>query len=211
MELTLPPTLTPDSVGALLRAVHDAETSVTLVGGCAGLDLEALSRGDLEAPAATLTAMSVLLERLVHGPQLVFAHLTEDVSGGGMLVAAADFVVADASVRFALPELVMGLAPSTVLPVVERRIGPARARRLAVGPAIDAATALDWGLIDSLDLDDLRRVQKRSRRFCPNAVAALRAPRPALPHTATIALLPGAVARVRRFLDGDVPWDAPCE
>ena len=210
MELKLPSTLTVEAVRELRRAVTVADEAITLVGGCAGLDLEALGRGDLEAATATLTEMAALLTQLVQGPQVVFAHVTADVSGGGLLVAAADFVVADPGVRFDLPELVLGLAPSTVLPVVERRIGPARARRLAIGPAIDAETALDWGLVDSLDAEALSVMKKRSRRFCPRAVAALRGPRPEVPHTSTLALLPSAVDRVRRFLDGDAPWEDPC-
>ena len=71
--------------------------------------------------------------------------------GGGIEMAAfAGRVVADPATRVALPEVSLGL-----IPVPEerrastRRIGRQRTAELGLlGKAIDAPTALEWGLVD---------------------------------------------------------------
>lgn len=74
------------------------------------------------------------------------------IGAGVELPAFAGRVIADPGARFSLPEVAMGLIPgaggTTSLP---RRIGRRRALWLALsGETIDAATALDWGLVDEL-------------------------------------------------------------
>jgi hypothetical protein len=75
------------------------------------------------------------------------------IGAGVELPAFAGRVIADPGARFSLPEVAMGLIPgaggTTSLP---RRIGRRRALWLALsGATIDAATALDWGLVDEID------------------------------------------------------------
>jgi enoyl-CoA hydratase/carnithine racemase len=60
--------------------------------------------------------------------------------------------VADADAAFVLPELSMGLIPGAGGTVsIPRRIGRHRTLWLALsGTRIDAATSVDWGLVDAI-------------------------------------------------------------
>jgi enoyl-CoA hydratase len=80
-------------------------------------------------------------------------HVHGSTLGGGIEMAAfADHVVAEPETRFALPEVAIGLIPGAGGTVsLPRRIGRQRTAVLGVtGRAIDASTALDWGLIDEI-------------------------------------------------------------
>jgi len=73
--------------------------------------------------------------------------------GGGLEIAVCcDLIVADASARFALPEIKLGVFPGSGGPVrVTRRVGEGRAKELMfLGEPIDATTALAWGLINRI-------------------------------------------------------------
>jgi len=83
------------------------------------------------------------IEARVHGP----------CAGAGIeLPAFAGTVVAEATATFRLPEIAMGLIPGAGGTVsIPRRIGRWRTLYLALtGKPIDAATALAWGLVDSV-------------------------------------------------------------
>jgi enoyl-CoA hydratase/carnithine racemase len=73
--------------------------------------------------------------------------------GAGVeLPAFAVRVVADPAATFTLPEIAMGLIPGAGGTVsITKRIGRHRTAWLAItGKALDAETALDWGLVDEL-------------------------------------------------------------
>jgi enoyl-CoA hydratase/carnithine racemase len=69
--------------------------------------------------------------------------------GGGLMIAMlSDVAVASERATFRAPELLRGIADTNYAQVLPRQIGPARARdMLLTGREIDAATALDWGLV----------------------------------------------------------------
>lgn len=75
------------------------------------------------------------------------------IGAGVELAAFASRVVAAPDAWFRLPEVSMGLVPGAGGTVsVPLRVGRHRAALLAVtGATIDATTALDWGLVDSVD------------------------------------------------------------
>jgi len=84
-------------------------------------------------------------------------HVRAEVHGacigaGAELSAFAAFVVAKPETFFQLPELSMGLVPGAGGTVsIPRRIGRQRTAYVALtGARIDAATALAWGLVDSV-------------------------------------------------------------
>jgi enoyl-CoA hydratase/carnithine racemase len=84
-------------------------------------------------------------------------RLTSEVHGycigaGIELAAFASRVVATSDTQIRLPELAMGLMPGAGGTVsVMRRIGRCRTAYLALsGRTLDAATALDWGLVDEV-------------------------------------------------------------
>jgi enoyl-CoA hydratase/carnithine racemase len=124
---------------------------------CSGGDLDEF--GTFESPAA---AHVLRLERSV-GRRLaaiagkVTAHLHGACAGSGIeLPAFAGRVLATEDTRISLPELSLGLIPGAGGTVsLTARAGRHRTARLGlVGEAIDAATALAWGLVDEL-VDDL--------------------------------------------------------
>lgn len=75
------------------------------------------------------------------------------IGAGVELPAFAGRVTATRDARFGLPELAMGLVPGAGGTVsITRRIGRWRTAYLALsGTHLDAATALDWGLVDGLE------------------------------------------------------------
>ena len=83
----------------------------------------------------------------------VTVHLHGAAFGAGIELAAfADHVVAAADTRMALPEIGLGLIPGAGGTVsLPRRIGRHRTALLALSAqAIDAPTALAWGLVDEV-------------------------------------------------------------
>ncbi len=80
-------------------------------------------------------------------------------AAGCQLVAACDLAVAAEGTRFATPGVKIGLFCSTPMVPVSRAVGRKRALELLLtGDPIDAATALEWGLINRVvpaeQLDD---------------------------------------------------------
>ena len=104
------------------------------------------------------TAHAVRLERLpARGLAAVADRVTAEVhgacvGGGAELAAFCHRVVAHPGTTFRLPEVAMGLVPGQGGTVsLPRRIGARRTAWLALsGQAIDAPTALEWGLVDEL-------------------------------------------------------------
>lgn len=94
-----------------------------------------------------------IFDRLAALRQPTIAAIEGMTYGGGLeLAACCDLRVAGAAARFALPEATVATAPGWggTLSVL-RLVGPARTKRLAfTGTPIDAATALDWGLVDEV-------------------------------------------------------------
>jgi hypothetical protein len=120
---------------------------------CAGGDLDEF--GSFDDPAsAHLVRMQQSVGRAIEAArERVTAHLHGACVGSGIeLPAFAADVVADGSTKIALPEISLGLVPGAGGTVsLPRRIGRHRTARLGLtGETIDAATALDWGLVDRL-------------------------------------------------------------
>jgi enoyl-CoA hydratase/carnithine racemase len=69
--------------------------------------------------------------------------------GGGLMIAMlCDVAIASDRATFRAPELLRGIADTNYAQVLPRQIGPARARdMLLTGRQLDAATAVDWGII----------------------------------------------------------------
>ncbi len=72
--------------------------------------------------------------------------------GGGLMIAMlSDVAVASERATFRAPELFRGIADTNYAQVLPRQIGPARARdMLLTGRVVDAATALEWGIVSRL-------------------------------------------------------------
>jgi enoyl-CoA hydratase/carnithine racemase len=96
------------------------------------------------------------METIHRLPQPVLAKVHATATAAGcQLVAACDLAVASESARFATPGVKIGLFCSTPMVPLSRAIGRKRALdMLLTGRPIDAATALDWGLVNRVVPDD---------------------------------------------------------
>ncbi len=105
----------------------------------------------------TCTRLMLLMQQV---PQPVIARVHGLATAAGcQLVAGADLAVAAESARFAAPGGKGGWFCHTPMVAVARNVGRKRAMELALsGDAIDARTALDWGLVNAVvpdgQLDD---------------------------------------------------------
>jgi enoyl-CoA hydratase/carnithine racemase len=143
--------------GLALARDDDTITAVVIDGAgpnfCSGGDLDEF--GTTPDPAtAHLVRVARSVGRAIHERRervTVVVHGT-CVGAGVELTAFAGRVVARPDATFRLPEIEMGLVPGAGGTVsLPRRIGVERTRWMAVtGSAIDAATALDWGLVDTI-------------------------------------------------------------
>jgi enoyl-CoA hydratase len=119
---------------------------------CAGFDLKELSEnlGSSEKSAAQLNRDALLFDGLAACSKPTFAAIGGVAFGGGLeLALCCDFIVASERARFALPEIKLGAIPAAGGTLrLTRQIGAVRARQMILlGDTIDAATALDWGLV----------------------------------------------------------------
>jgi enoyl-CoA hydratase/carnithine racemase len=98
---------------------------------------------------ATCTQLMQTIHEL---PQPVIAKVHGIATAAGcQLVAACDLAVAADGARFATPGVKIGLFCSTPMVPVSRAVGRKRAMQmLLTGEPIDAATALDWGLVNQV-------------------------------------------------------------
>jgi enoyl-CoA hydratase/carnithine racemase len=117
---------------------------------CAGHDLSEMVGRDLDFYQRLFDACTVLMETIHRVPQPVIARVHGIATAAGcQLVAACDLVVAAESARFATPGVRIGLFCSTPMVPLSRAIGRKRAlEMLLTGEPIDAATALEWGLVN---------------------------------------------------------------
>ena len=126
----------------------------------AGHDLSEMIGRDREFLAHLFDRCSVMMETLHEVPQPVIAKVHGIATAAGcQLVAACDLAVAAEDTRFATPGVKIGLFCSTPMVPVSRAVGRKRAMQmLLTGEPINAATALDWGLVNRVvGHDELER------------------------------------------------------
>src|SRR5688500_5649372 len=118
----------------------------------------------LDAPLADVRSLLLLCTELMQTiqsvPQVVLARVHALATAAGcQLVASCDLAVAAESAGFATPGGKFGWFCHTPMVAVARNVGRKRAMEMALtGDVIDAATALDWGLVNRVvadaELDD---------------------------------------------------------
>jgi enoyl-CoA hydratase/carnithine racemase len=116
----------------------------------AGHDLSEMVGRDLAFYQQLFDVCTELMEAIHRLPQPVIAKVHGIATAAGcQLVAACDLAVAADSARFATPGVKIGLFCSTPMVPLSRAIGRKRALdMLLTGRAIDASTALEWGLVN---------------------------------------------------------------
>ncbi len=177
-------TLMVEMLRALDAIAADDTTRVVVIEGrgpafSAGHDLaEMTERRDPSFYEALFATCVRLMTRVHELPQPVIAKVHGVATAAGcQLVAACDLAVAADTARFATPGVNIGLFCSTPMVPVARSIGRKRAlEMLFTGEMIDAATALDWGLVnrvvpaDRLD-DEVGALAERIAQASPYVLA----------------------------------------
>ena len=149
--------LMQELIGALRAVAARPETRAIVIDAAgpafsAGHDLSEMIGRD-EAFLDELFATCTQLMQTIHElPQPVIAKVHGVATAAGcQLVAACDLAVAADGARFATPGVKIGLFCSTPMVPVSRAVGRKRAMQmLLTGEPIDAATALDWGLVNQV-------------------------------------------------------------
>ena len=117
----------------------------------AGHDLGELLDRPAEFYGALFAACTEMMETVHTVPQPVIARVQGPASAAGcQLVASCDLAVAADTAWFATPGVKIGLFCSTPMVPISRAVGRKRAMQmLLTGDPVDAATAVEWGLINS--------------------------------------------------------------
>ncbi|HVB42540.1 MAG TPA: enoyl-CoA hydratase-related protein [Streptosporangiaceae bacterium] len=116
----------------------------------AGHDFADVADADLPAVRSLLVTCTELMNLIQQVPQPVVARVHGLATAAGcQLVATADLAVASENAGFAAPGGKGGWFCHTPLVAISRNVGRKRAAEMALsGDTIDAATALDWGLVN---------------------------------------------------------------
>jgi enoyl-CoA hydratase/carnithine racemase len=144
-------------LGALAGDEVRESRCVIITGGgrafSAGADVTELSRDDPEGILAYYRATGDVYERIAALPQPTIAAVHGYCLGGGLeLALATDFRVAEETSVFGLPEVELGILPSSGGTYrLVRLLGPARAKELMLLRArFSAGEALSWGLVSEV-------------------------------------------------------------
>lgn len=160
-----------------MQELKDAATSLATDASCQVVVLRGettfCAGADLKDPEHRRQAERPLLERRTAarlGPdlcqawadleQMTIAAVDRYCIGGGLALAVAcDHRVASSSARFQLPEVPLGMNMSwRSAPRLVALLGPSRAKEFIIlGKAIDAETAMGWGLVDRIAEDGAAR------------------------------------------------------
>lgn len=171
---------------ALRRADKDEHARVCVIAAagkdfCSGADLSALQKisdsdiiENLE-DAASLGELYKLMRDAVRIPVVAAVH-GRALAGGCGLALACDVVLAAKSARFGFPEVKIGFVPAMVAAIVRRNASEKRLfEMLTLGAEIDAARALDFGLINHVfdDEDFAARVETFVAGFANTSKSAV--------------------------------------
>lgn len=125
---------------------------------CAGADLNWFNSSEelsQEQSIEQYKHLADLLLRLFQLPQITIAAVRGNVFGGGIgLMAACDFVLAEANTRFMFSEVKLGLLPATILPFVANRLSVQNLRKwILTGNLFVVNEAHRIGLVDEIYKD----------------------------------------------------------
>jgi enoyl-CoA hydratase/carnithine racemase len=144
-----------EEVITALREAAEHPTRAIVIEGAglafsAGHDLSELVGRPRDFLAGLFDRCSAMMQAIHEVPQPVIAKVHGIATAAGcQLVAACDLAVAAEGTRFATPGVKIGLFCSTPMVPISRAVGRKRAMEmLLTGEPIDAATALDWGLVN---------------------------------------------------------------
>lgn len=151
----LEPSLIEALRATFLELAGDADLRVAVLTGAgraftAGMDLRVLGSLDPGGARALITALHEAIESVHHAPFPVIAAINGPCLGAGFeLALACDLRVAADHATFGLPEVRVGVPSVIEAALLPALVGPGRAgEMLLTGDSLDAARALDWGLVN---------------------------------------------------------------
>ena len=204
---------------ALDAIAADASVRVVLLTGsggafCAGHDLKEMSALPPAEIAALFASCSAMMQKLVALPQPVIAVVNGLATAAGcQLVAQCDMAVACEHARFAASGVNLGLFCSTPAVALSRNMGRKRAAEmLFTGDFIDAAQALDWGLLNRVtpDAQVMESALALANQLKAKPAETLAAGK-ALFYRQLEATLPAAYADASRTISADMASEAARE
>jgi enoyl-CoA hydratase len=146
-----------EGIGAAFRdlaAVDDLRLAVLTGAGdrafMAGADLDELGAADPAAARRYISTLQAAHQSIRELPVPVIARINGACMGAGLEMAAScDIRIAADHARFAMPEVMIDIPSVIEAALFPRLIGWGRTAWLLYrGDAIDAATALEWGLVE---------------------------------------------------------------
>ena len=153
---------------------------VVITGGArafsAGVDVTEMGDLDQAAILAYSRATGGVYERVARLPQPTIAAISGYCLGGGFeLALATDFRVADATATFGLPEVAIGIVPSSGGTMrLTRLLGTARAKELILlGDRFDAERARELGLVTAVADEALPGALALAERLAAQPAVAL--------------------------------------
>jgi len=193
---------------------------------CLGADFRQLhAQLQQEAAANDPEPLYDLWMKWATGPYITVSHVRGKANAGGIgFVAASDIVIADASARFSLSEMLFGLLPACVMPFLIRRIGLQRANYMTLTTSpIDPEQARQWGLVDAYEANSaalLRRhllrlkqlprkaIERHKRYLHADGHSLLQAKSAALAANREVFADPENLQRIVRYVEtGLLPWE----
>jgi len=162
-EILIPNVLNPEAIKQMLHDIelceHKQVRFVVLKGSdnvfCNGLDIAWVANGDALDFNEDLQHYASFLKKLQAGKFISIALAKGVVAGGGMgIVCACDYVIADETSTFSLPEGLLGLIPGMILPSLLSRLSPVLIKKMVfTGKKIGVHDALKFGIVDELNND----------------------------------------------------------
>jgi enoyl-CoA hydratase/carnithine racemase len=142
-------------IDALRTLAAQSGTRVIVLAGdgpafSAGHDLREMTGRDLGTYRRIFDVCTQLMSTVQDIPQPVIARVHGVATAAGcQLAATCDLVVAAENATFATPGVKIGLFCTTPMVALSRAVGRKRAlEMLLTGSAIDARTAMEWGLVN---------------------------------------------------------------
>jgi enoyl-CoA hydratase/carnithine racemase len=145
-------------VAAMAELRDDPDLRLVIVTGAGdrafvgGADLNELAALDRDSGREFITLVHKCCDAFRRLPVPTIARIDGFALGAGLeLAAACDLRVASSRSHFGMPEVRVGLPSVVEAALLPLLIGAGRARRLLLtGEAINADTALAWGLVDEI-------------------------------------------------------------
>lgn len=208
---------------ALDGAREDSSVRVVVVAAAgklfsAGHDLKEMTahRADADSGEAffarTFALCSQLMQSIVALPQPVIAAVDGIATAAGcQLVASCDLAIASERARFGVNGIDVGLFCSTPAVALTRNIGLKRAMELLLtGEMIDAATALEFGLVNRVVASELlmRAVDEVAATVAAKSPSAIRIGKKSVREQAGLGLAEAYARATRAIIENMLDADA---